>query len=118
MKLTYIYHSGFAIETESCVLIFDYWMDPAEVIPRILSTTNKPIYVFASHFHEDHFTKDILKWRTDYPTLSFIYILSKDIMKRRRADKEDADVWMAKGSVWSNNIVNVYATGSNDSGVS
>ncbi len=117
MKLTYIFHSGFAIETESCVLIFDYWMDPTGVIPKIFST-NKPVYVFASHFHEDHFTKDILKWRTDYPTLSFTYILSKDIMKRRRADKEDADVWMAKGSVWSNNIINIYATGSNDSGVS
>ena len=118
MKLTYIYHTGFAIVTVSCVLIFDCWMDPAGVIPRILSTTNKPIYVFASHFHEDHFTKDILKWRNDNPTLSITYVLSKDIMKRRRADKEDADVWMAKGSVWSNDIINIYATGSNDSGVS
>lgn len=28
MKLTYIFHSGFAVETQSCVLVFDYWMDP------------------------------------------------------------------------------------------
>ena len=30
MKLTYIFHSGFAVETQSCVLVFDYWMDPAD----------------------------------------------------------------------------------------
>ena len=46
------------------------------------------------------------------------YILSKDILKRRRAQKEDADVWMAKGAVWEDENVKVKATGSNDSGVS
>ena len=30
----------------------------------------------------------------------------------------EVEVWMAKGSVWSNDIINIYATGSNDSGVS
>ena len=45
MKLTYIFHSGFSIETGRCVLIFDYFMDPAGVIPQILSF-NKPVYVF------------------------------------------------------------------------
>lgn len=117
MKITYIFHSGFAIETESCVLIFDYWMDPAGVIPEILST-NKPIHVFSSHFHEDHFTKDIFKWREDNPSCTYNYILSKDILKHRRAEKEDANVWMAKGSQWNDDVVKVYATGSNDSGVS
>ena len=32
MKLTYIFHSGFALETENCMLVFDYWLDPAHVI--------------------------------------------------------------------------------------
>lgn len=45
MKLTYIFHSGFSIETDRCVLIFYYFMDPAGVIPQILSG-NKPVYVF------------------------------------------------------------------------
>lgn len=117
MKITYIFHSGFAIETDTCVLIFDCWMDPAGVIPDILRTS-KPVYVFSSHFHEDHFTKKIFKWRKDYPETKLTYILSKDILKRRRAEKEDADVWMAKGATWTDDKIKVYATGSNDSGVS
>ena len=50
MRLTYIFHSGFVIETQSCILIFDYWLDPTGVIPKALST-QKPVYVFASHVH-------------------------------------------------------------------
>ena len=57
MKLTYIFHSGFAVETQSCVLVFDYWMDPADCMPVILSK-GKPVYVLVSHFHEDHFSRD------------------------------------------------------------
>ena len=117
MKLTYIFHSGFVIETDTCVLIFDCWRDPAGVVSKVLSTT-KPVYVFASHFHEDHFTKEILKWRSAYSSLSFTYILSKDILKHRRAVKEDADAWLAKGAEWYDKYIKVYATGSNDSGVS
>lgn len=96
MKLTYIFHSGFIIDTQACILIFDYWLDPAGVIPKTLST-DKPVYVFASHFHEDHFTKEIFNWRHNYPSTTFTYILSKDILRHRRAEKTSADVWLAKG---------------------
>lgn len=115
MKLTYIFHSGFVLETERCVLVFDYWMDPAGVMAGYIGT-QKPVYVFSSHFHEDHFTKEIFKWKERIPCIT--YILSKDILKRRRASREDADVWMAKGSTWEDENLSVIATGSNDSGVS
>ncbi|MCQ2192922.1 MAG: MBL fold metallo-hydrolase [Paludibacteraceae bacterium] len=115
MKLTYIFHSGFAVETEACILIFDYWHDPAKVLPNLLLSP-KPMYVFSSHFHEDHFTKKIFEWKANKPNVK--YILSKDILKRHRADKDDADVWLAKGGTWSDACLNVTATGSNDSGVS
>ena len=26
MKLTYIFHSGFVLETEHIILVFDYWL--------------------------------------------------------------------------------------------
>ena len=117
MRLTYIFHSGFVIETQSCILIFDYWLDPTGVIPKTLST-QKPVYVFASHFHEDHFTKKILEWRHEYPSITFTYILSKDILRHRRTEKTSADVWLAKGGTWNDEHIKVYATGSNDSGVS
>ena len=56
MILRYIFHSGFLLETSQCILVFDYWMDPAGVMSVYMNTC-KPVYVFSSHFHEDHFTK-------------------------------------------------------------
>ena len=115
MKLTYIFHSGFLVETDICILVFDYWMDPAGVIPQALAS-GKPMYVFSSHFHEDHFTREIFSWKQKKPDIT--YILSKDILKRRRAEKSEADVWLAKGGTWEDGDIKVWATGSNDSGVS
>ena len=117
MTLTYVFHSCFALETDRCILVFDYWMDPARVLPRVLSR-GKHVYVLSSHFHEDHFNREMLCWRQDYPSATLTYILSNDIMKHRRAQAEDADVWMAKGSVWTDGDLRITATGSNDSGVS
>lgn len=78
MQLTYIFHSGFVFETDQCILVFDYWMDPAGVLPRYLESS-KPMYVFASHFHEDHFTPEILTWRERKDNIR--YLLSKDILR-------------------------------------
>ena len=115
MKLTYIFHSGFALETDTCILVFDYWMDPAHVMPAWLKS-DKPMYVFASHFHEDHFNPEIFRWKTVKANIT--YLLSKDILKHRRAHREEADVWLAKGGSWQDGRIRVNATGSNDSGVS
>lgn len=115
--LTYIFHSCFALETGKCLMVFDYWLDPSVVLPPILERNkDKHVYVLASHFHEDHFNREVFKWRNEIPNIT--YILSKDILKRRRASKDDADVWMAKGSTWQDDNLRVTATGSNDSGVS
>ena len=117
MTLTYIFHSGFAIETDNCILVFDYWMDPSGGMQSMLSSDkNKNVYVFASHFHEDHFTREIFRWREHRECI--FYILSKDIFRHRRAKKDEADVWMSKGTVWEDRNVKVCAMGSNDSGVS
>lgn len=113
MTLTYIFHSGFVLECDRCILIFDYWMDPAGVMQRF-AHSSKHVYVFASHFHEDHFSRSIFDWRDQRHT----YILSKDILRRRRATADEADVWMAKGATWHDENIHVIATGSNDSGVS
>ena len=115
MKLSYIFHSGFVLETEQSILVFDYWMDHSGVMDGVLRS-EKPMYVFSSHFHEDHFTKEIFEWKKQKPNIT--YILSKDIYKHRRASKEDADVWLAKGGTWSDDTISVWALGSTDSGVS
>ena len=54
MKVTYLAHSGFLVETESATLLFDYY---EEEIPA--RDTGKPFYVFVSHAHADHFNPDI-----------------------------------------------------------
>ncbi|MBQ9678222.1 MAG: MBL fold metallo-hydrolase [Prevotella sp.] len=115
MTITYIFHSGFVLETEKSILIFDYWLDPSAAVPSFLKK-GKPVYVFSSHFHEDHFNREIFEWRKQHNGIT--YILSKDIYKHRRANKDDADVWLAKGGTWSDGTISVWALGSTDSGVS
>ena len=92
-------------------------MDPADCLPEILSK-GKSVYVLVSHFHEDHFSREIFSWRKCYPHTSFTYILSKDITRHHRCHKEEADVLMVKGSSWCDKNIKVVATGSNDNGVS
>ena len=115
MTLTYIFHSGFVLEAERSVLVFDYWMDPCDVMARVLRS-DKPLYVFASHFHEDHFNAHVFSWRRSRKDIT--YILSKDVLRHRRADRGDADVWLAKGGTWTDGNISVWAMGSTDSGVS
>ena len=115
MTLTYVFHSCFVLETEMSILIFDYWLDLNGVVPPFLKK-DKPVYVFSSHFHEDHFNSAIFEWRMQREGIT--YILSKDIYKHRRANKEDADVWLTKGGTWSDGTISVWALGSTDSGVS
>ena len=115
MTLTYIFHSGFVLETEQSILVFDYWMDPSGVMDGVLRS-EKPMYVLSSHFHEDHFTREIFEWKKRKPNIT--YILSKDILRHRRANKDEADAWLAKGASWADERISVRALGSTDSGVS
>lgn len=115
MKLTYIFHSGFVLETNQSILIFDFWMDPVGIMESVLQS-KKPLYVLSSHFHEDHFNRDIFEWKKIKPNIT--YILSKDILRHRRASKDEADAWLAKGASWADDRISVRALGSTDSGVS
>lgn len=119
LTITYIYHSSFAIETDKCILVFDYWKDPTGVMEKlVIDKAHKHFYVFASHFHADHYNKEIFNWQRENPFTNYTYILSKDILKHRKAKKEEADVWLAKGGCWEDENIKVIATGSNDVGVS
>lgn len=115
MKLTYIFHSGFVLECDLAILIFDFWHDPNNVIDDLI-LSKKPIYVFASHFHEDHFNSKIFSWKSKNSNIK--YLLSKDILRHRRAKKEDADFWFGKGANYFDENIKVWATGSTDIGVS
>ena len=84
MKITFIYHSSFAVELENCVLVFDYYGEgQLSTIPE-----NKKIYFLNSHAHPDHFKREILELKSEYPTAE--YILSRDIRFR----EEERNPWI------------------------
>lgn len=78
MKITYISHSGFAVELENHIFLFDYYKGE---IPKF--DPKKSIVVFASHVHHDHYVEEIFELREQYPDVH--YVLSSDI--RRSAKK-------------------------------
>ena len=78
LKVTYIYHSGFLVETERSYLLFDYWK--GEIPPL---DYKKELYIFASHAHRDHFSEDIFKLENRCEKVC--YILSADIRKSSRS---------------------------------
>ena len=117
MTLTYIFHSGFLLEGETAILIFDYWRDAAnKVVARTLATTRKRVYFLASHFHPDHFNPDILQMPV--PCGEKRVILSRDIYRRRRAGTEGVTAYLRRGECFDDGFVHVRAFGSTDSGVS
>ena len=72
IKITYLEHSGFAVECDDYVLIFDYYKGNLPQFDK-----DKKICVFASHMHYDHFKKKIFTWAEEYENIH--YILSDDI---------------------------------------
>ena len=72
MKVTFIEHSGFMVEMEQNVLLFDYYQGE---IPSF--DGSKTLYVFASHSHADHYDPAIWKLEEQYKDIH--YILSDDI---------------------------------------
>lgn len=72
MKITYIHHSSFAVELDSCILLFDYFKGNLPDFNK-----NKKLYVFSSHSHHDHFNKSVFELEKSHPNVK--YILSDDI---------------------------------------
>ena len=82
-KIWYLYHSGFAVQTNEHFLIFDYWkqrpkgkgLDCGVIDPATL--TESDVIVFVSHNHGDHYNRSILDWGQIIPKLRLV--LSDDI---------------------------------------
>lgn len=77
MKITYLYHSGFAVELAEHVLIFDYFQGELPVWDG-----GKTILFFASHKHSDHFSFKIFDSYGQYGKLH--YFLGSDIKLNRK----------------------------------
>lgn len=121
MKLHYIYHSGFAIETEKVIIIIDYYKDSSEdvsnrgIVHDYLLHQKVPIYVLATHFHPDHYNREILEWKKQHPNIQ--YIFSSDILKHRKSGKDTAN-YLHKGDVYNDENIRIVTCGSTDVGSS
>ncbi len=72
MLVTYLGHSGFLAELEDVYLLFDYYTGRIPVL-----VPEKPLVVFASHAHPDHYHKKI--WNLSEGHGDTYYVLSDDI---------------------------------------
>lgn len=75
MKITYIHHSSFTVELDHAVLLFDYFQGELPQFPK-----EKPLFVFASHFHGDHYNPIIFTLAEGRENI--FYVLSGDIKGR------------------------------------
>lgn len=118
MKLIYIYHSCYVIEASGYAILIDYYKDTGEAPDRgyvheeLLRRPGK-LYVMATHFHPDHFNKDILGWKDRKDDI--VYLLSDDIRQYKKAGDGDA-VFLEKGDVYTDENLTVRAFGSTDIG--
>lgn len=76
MKVTYIHHSSFMAELDHAAFLFDYFEGE---IPEIQG--DKPLFVFASHRHGDHFSRSIFHLAESGRKVT--YVLSDDIWRRQ-----------------------------------
>ena len=74
MKITYIYHSCFLVETDRFYYLFDYEKGP---LPEMNVT--KPVYVLSSHGHADHYNAGIFLLLASLGMQHIRAVLSDDI---------------------------------------
>ena len=75
MRIRFIHHSSFFVETPSAQLLFDYFRGD---VPA--PEPAKPFYILSSHSHGDHYSRVIYSFPERHPDVR--YILSSDIPSR------------------------------------
>ena len=116
-KITYLFHSGFTIETDSDFIVFDYFKDncikqemkDCGQLSKESFPPNKKITFFVTHAHYDHYDKEIFTLVENAH-----YLLSDDI-KVQESDK--IKVCGAHEKL-SYNGIGVETFGSTDEGLS
>ncbi len=80
MKIIYIAHSGFLLDTGNAYFLFDYYKGMLPAIDK-----DKPLVVFVSHKHQDHFTPQIFSLADTHPNT--LFILAKGVPYKHLALK-------------------------------
>lgn len=113
MKITYLHHSGFLVETETKLLLFDYYTESGKKAyfdPAVYP--DKTIFVFVSHAHEDHYDRRILAWAS-LPNVR--YVLSFDV--RTEVGFEGRTLHAEPHQTYDFDGISIKTLQSNDEGV-
>lgn len=84
MKITFIAHSAFLVEWDKFYTLFDYVYEPdyTGTLPPL--DPQKPLLVFSSHSHEDHFDGKAFGLLEQYPLTQFFVSRDTRLTERRR----------------------------------
>lgn len=111
MKVWFIHHSSFLVETASRYLLFDYVKGQLPELDR-----KKPLWVFASHRHGDHFSEGIFELAKKWGEVR--YILSDDIFRKRVPEEcKDNTVMAGPGQDFQLEGMRIETLKSTDEGV-
>ena len=114
MEMQYLFHSGFALKSDSFTMIIDYYKDACNG-PKLAELINRPgkLYILATHSHPDHYNPIILSLKKTRPDI--IYVFSKDIESE---DTKDMACFLEKGQLYEDDTIKIKAYGSTDLGIS
>ena len=117
--ITYLHHSGFLVETDRHILLFDCIRDNAPEggtlgngVFHPEAYAGKRLAVFVSHHHADHFDPAVFGWVENRPDT--LYFVGKDV---RRVPENIHVFRMRSGDVKAEGGVEVTALRSTDDGV-
>ena len=77
MKITWLSQSGFLVEAEEAVLVFDRYQDPSDALEDFFLSRRAsvrapvPVFFFVSHGHADHCSPEILRY-TGEPGVTYV----------------------------------------------
>lgn len=111
IEVTFIKHSCFLVETDFTYYLFDYY--EGELPPL---KAEKPIVIFASHGHSDHFSSSVFE--IPRPGQSAAFLLSEDISKEAVKGIGRYEVaFLRAGSACSRGDLKIITLPSTDLGV-
>lgn len=106
----FLHHSGFIYENETSLLVFDFYKDPENRLETLLKDSTKKLYFFVSHYHADHFNRDIRRWEERAEA----YIMHKNCWLTM--DREEKKHLIVPGDTLTIGDLTVTMYGSTDGG--
>ncbi len=115
MEITYLLNSGFLVNCERLLLVFDDFEDPVDSVGKAVAKGGfDGLYFFVSHSHPDHFSSHIL----DYKEQATKYVLSDDVRNTGKslAFPREKTVYMKTYADWEDGNLRVRSFDSTDIG--